>query len=243
MPAITEEQLVAGLKEALANKPADTYSDEGLEWFADVAGMVAAYRSGAAVRLRGLLSRISEVDAGNEFFSHLRYNAVKEFYIEARTIYTTLRLQTNSFTTAQVSRGQVHDYFEEVRQLIGASTTDILFIDPYIDAEFVERYLPQIPAGVSVRLLTSTGRVASLAPALALYRQQHQAVQVELRAMPNKAIHDRHLVVDGREVYQSGASFKDGAKNAPTTINQIVDVAPQIISAHESTWAGASIVT
>ena len=35
--------------------------------------------------------------------------------------------------------------------------------------------------------------------------------------------HDPSLFIDGSSCYQSGASFKDGAKNAPTTLTQITD--------------------
>jgi hypothetical protein len=58
-----------------------------------------------------------------------------------------------------------------------------------------------------------------------------------------ESLHDRHLVIDGRDVYQSGASFKDGAKNAATSINQIVDVATEMIIEHESRWSKAQVVT
>lgn len=34
---------------------------------------------------------------------------------------------------------------------------------------------------------------------------------------------DRYVFVDGKACYQSGASFKDGAKLTPTTLTQITD--------------------
>lgn len=238
---ISAEQCVAVLRDLLANRPADTYAAEALDWFADVAGTVSAYDQVKAVPLNMLLGQIAQVAAMNVFAGDARHNAVMRFYMEARAVFRALQLGTNAYTTAQIERGEVYNYFEELRQLIRAAEADILFIDPYIDAEFVERYLPQIPAGVSVRLLTSAGRVGSLAPALTLYRQQHQGVQVQLRTMPNQSIHDRHLVIDRRDVWQSGASFKDGAKNAPTTINQIVDVAAAMIAAHEENWNRATV--
>jgi uncharacterized protein YjiS (DUF1127 family) len=97
----------------------------------------------------------------------------------------------------------------------------VLFIDPYIDATFVTRYLPQVPQAVGVRLLTAERQAAALRQSLNLYQQQHGTV-AELRVVPDRSLHDRHLIIDRRDVYQSGASFKDGARNAPTSINQIV---------------------
>lgn len=218
----------------------DTYSDEALDWYADVAGAVSAFDAGVALRLRALLHQVSDTTAGvgGPVLANRRQAACTEFVVEARTIYTWLRLATNTFVTAQVNAGAVHDYFEEIRQLVAGATRDVLFIDPYIDATFVTRYLPQIPQVVTVRLLTAERQSAALRQSLDLYQQQHSTA-AELRVMPDRSMHDRHLVIDGRDVYQSGASFKDGARNAPTSINQIVDVAADLIRAHEANWAGA----
>lgn len=155
-------------------------------------------------------------------------------------MYTRLRLETNSFTTKQLGKGAVFDYFREVQEIICAATRDILFIDPYLDAEFVSTYLPQVPARITVRLLTVNRQASSLKAALELYNKQYGAA-VQLRAMDNKTLHDRHLVIDGTDVYQSGASFKDGAKSAPTTLNQIVDVAAVMIAAHQHRWDGSTV--
>jgi hypothetical protein len=168
-------------------------------------------------------------------------NAQAEFAARARSLLTQLQLATNTFTTRQLGAGSVHDYFEEIRQLVAGATRDVLFIDPYIDATFVTRYVPQIPQGVTVRLLTAERQANALRQALNLFQQQHGAV-VELRVVPDRSLHDRHLTIDSRDVYQSGASFKDGARNAPTYINQIVDVAADLIRAHEENWASARVV-
>ncbi len=240
--AISADQCVSILGQALSNRPAETYSDDALNWFADVAAAVTAYNPITAVRINSLLSSVSQVDSGsNDLAMRRRFNACAEFMVEARAIYTRLRLETNSFTSAQVAQGQVHNYFEEVRRLIGAATSEILFIDPYLDAEFVTRYLPQVPSGVSVKLLTSEAKAAVMSGSLAAYRGQYGGA-IELRVLPDRSLHDRHLVVDGRDVWQSGASFKDGARNAPTSITQIVDIAPDMIRAHESRWQSARAV-
>lgn len=239
---ITAERCVALLQDELSHRPADTYSEEALDWFARVAGIVSAYNGTSAVRLNSLLPRISGTTAGIQgpVFANARADACTQFFTEARTLHTQLQLETNSFMTRHVGQGEVHDYFEEIRGIVARATQDILFIDPYIDAEFVTRYMPQVPQGVNVRLLTAERQTAGIGPSLALYRQQH-AVQVELRVLPNRSLHDRHLIIDGRDVYQSGASFKDGARNAPTSINQIVDVAVQMIREHEARWAEAQV--
>ena len=43
--------------------------------------------------------------------------------------------------------------------------------------------------------------------------------------------HDRYLFVDGKACYQSGASFKDGARNA-----QITDAFTAVRDTYEAVW-------
>jgi hypothetical protein len=107
-----------------------------------------------------------------------------------------------------------------------------------MNAEFVRRYMPQIPRTAAIRLLTSERFADQMSDALQLFAREY-GVRAELRVLPEKTIHDRHLVIDSDAVYQSGASFKDGARNAPTSINQIVDIAREMIAAHEARWASA----
>lgn len=47
--------------------------------------------------------------------------------------------------------------------------------------------------------------------------------------------------VDRTACYQSGASFKDGAKRAPTTLTQITDAFEAVWNTYEKAWAAAKI--
>ncbi|MFL9582234.1 hypothetical protein [Stenotrophomonas sp. AB1(2024)] len=237
---IPADQCAALLRDALSNRPTDPWSDESLSWFADVAGIVNAYSKIEGVRFGALLGQATASASGimSPTSSMLTLNAQRQFVTQTRSLLTQLQLATNTFITRQLGVGAVHDYFEEIRQLLAGATRDVLFIDPYIDATFVTRYLPQIPQGVTARLLTAERQAAALHQSLNLFQAQH-GTAVELRAMPDRSLHDRHLVIDTRDVFQSGASFKDGARNAPTSINQIVDVAADLIRAHEAHWACA----
>lgn len=241
--SIPADQCAALLRDALSNRPTDPWSDEAVAWFADVVGIINAHDANLGVPFQVLIPRVTQIHSG--IASPVSFSgtldAQTEFITRARSVLTQLRLATNTFTTRQLNAGAVHDYFEEVRQLVTAATRDVLFIDPYIDANFVNRYLPQIPKGVVVRLLTAERQAAALRQSLDLYQQQH-GVTAELRVLPNQSMHDRHLVIDNKDVYQSGASFKDGARSAPTSINQIVDVATNIIRAHEAKWTGARVL-
>jgi len=62
-----------------------------------------------------------------------------------------LRVPTIGPTNLALPQGGVFDYFDEIRKLIEMATADILFVDPYLDADFVSRYLTLARANVVVR--------------------------------------------------------------------------------------------
>jgi hypothetical protein len=148
-------------------------------------------------------------------------------------------LSMRSLTTlgVNVGTGLVFDYFDEVRKSIETAKRDLLFIDPYLDAEFVSRYLPHVSQGVTIRLLARE-RINTLLPAIALIRQQAN-LTIEVRSAPG--FHDRYVIVDRTTCFQSGASFKDGAKKAPTTLTQILDAFPAVLSTYEALWTNGAV--
>lgn len=122
-----------------------------------------------------------------------------------------LRLRTTGPLSIGVEVGRVFEYFDELRKLIETAKSDLLMVDPYLDAEFVSRYLPFVA---------------------------QSGLAIEVRAVGG--FHDRHLFVDGQACYQSGASFKDGAKKTPTVLVQITDAFAGVNATYEQLWANAA---
>jgi hypothetical protein len=149
-----------------------------------------------------------------------------------------LRLKTTGPLSVGVPSGRVFEYFDEVRKLIESAKADLLFVDPYIDAEFVSRYLPLVSDGTAVRILARE-RIQTLKPAVGAFVAQ-TGYSVVIRSATG--FHDRYLFVDGLAGYQSGASFKDGAKKAPTTLTQITDAFSVVLATYEQLWAQATPV-
>jgi len=54
-------------------------------------------------------------------------------------------------------------------------------------------------------------------------------------------IHDRYVFVDNAECFQSGASFKEGAGKAGTTLTQITDAFPAMLETYEDLWAAGKV--
>lgn len=149
-----------------------------------------------------------------------------------------LRMKTVGPMNAVVPAGMVFEYFDEMRKIIEGASKDILFVDPYLDAEFVSQYLPQIKPDVGIRLLASK-YIDKLVPAIKAFAQQNNAI-IELRSA--SSFHDRYVFVDGENCYHSGASFKDGAKNSPTMINQITDAFSAVCKTYEDIWEAGEII-
>jgi hypothetical protein len=129
--------------------------------------------------------------------------------------------------------GGTFDYFDEIRKVIATAATELFFVDPYLDAEFVSRYLIHANKGQAIRLLTSSKKEQSLLTAVDAFIAQYKH-PVEVRI--NNAIHDRFLFIDKAFCFQSGSSFKDGAKKSPTTISQIKDAFDGIWNTYENLW-------
>ena len=122
-----------------------------------------------------------------------------------------LRMKTVVPLTVQIPDGKPFDYFDEIRKITQMASSNLLFIDPYLDAEFISRYLPQITSGVTVQLLTSK-KLSTLLPAVDTFLAQ-SSLQVQVRSV-SSGLHDRYVFVDGTSCYQSGASLEPVVSNA-----------------------------
>jgi hypothetical protein len=163
---------------------------------------------------------------------------VREMMVLLHQARNDLRMRTLGPTNLALPRGGVFDYFDEVRKTIELANQEVLFVDPYLDAEFVSRYLPHVRTGVAIRLLTSDKKLGLLLPAVDLFiKQNSRAVSVR----STNGLHDRYVFIDKGSCYQSGASFKDGAKQAPTTLTQITDAFGPVWETYEKLWAVARV--
>jgi hypothetical protein len=206
-------------------------SDENFAWLGRVAAFVETWNLTKCVPLTAAM---------NDFHGPMAREAQEGFRKIVTLLHQArqdLRMKTVGPVSTAVGRGQVFDYFDEVRKIIEPASRDLLFVDPYLDAEFVSRYLPHAKSGVPIRLLARE-RVSTLLPAVDLFTRQTGATVV-VRSAPN--FHDRYVIVDHSACYQSGASFKDGAKSAPTTLTQITDAFAAVQKTYEGIWTSGKV--
>ena len=233
---MTEEELLGEVEDILRTAPSRSavieHNEDNAVWLGRVSNFIEEWRGPAksvslalsisTLRDRELLRKIVGLDEILTLLHQARYN---------------LRMKTIGPVNTAIGQGAVFDYFDELRKLIETATQDLLFVDPYLDAEFVSRYLSHVKPGVSIRLLTGK-LVPKLLPAVKLFVQQFD-VAVEVRS--TLGFHDRYILVDQNACYQSGASFKDGAKKAPTTLTQITDAFPAVLQTYKDMWDQAKV--
>lgn len=224
-------QLLAEIEDAIRTAPSSPSSPDAIAWIGRSASLLKRWAPSNSIVIdsaaRGALS-ISAALASS-YFSNLLM-----LLHEARH---EIRLDEVGPLSISIDRGSVLDYFEEVRKLMTTARSELFFVDPFLDAEFISRYLPHIPSGVKVRLMGKKG-MAALKPAVDLAGQQ-LSLNIELRSA--STLHDRFLFIDGLRGFSSGASFKDGARLAPTIFTEITDALVGIRTTYEQLWSTATV--
>lgn len=207
-------------------------SDENFAWLGRVAAFIESWNSVKSIPLNMALRDFHGLDA------HIAQQGFRNIMTLLHQARHDLNLNTKGPLNSALNQGQVFDYFEEIRKIIELANQDVFFIDPFLNAEFVSRYLPYIKSGITIRLLARE-LVVTLTPSVQQYIKQTGAT-VSVRS--SKGFHDRYVIVDGFSCYQSGASFKDGAKSAPTTLTQITDAFEVVRKAYEDIWSDSEII-
>jgi len=173
-------------------------------------------------------------------FNHVRSSTgYREIMVALHRARQELKMKTVGPTNVVIPQGAVFDYFDEIRKTIEAATQEIFFVDPYLEADFVARYFPHIHAGVHVRLLTTNWKLSALLAAVDMFAKQ-SGLNVAVRATAT-GLHDRYVFIDKATCYQSGASFKDGGKKAPTTLTQITDAFDAMWNTYDRIWNSATV--
>jgi len=133
--------------------------------------------------------------------------------------------------------GAAYDFFKTLNDIVASANTEIMIVDPYLDAEIFDGYLHALKPAVSVRLL-ATKYVENVRVAATKYRAQFSA-NIELRKSTD--IHDRVVFVDNDQCWVLGASIKDAALRKPTYIAPVAaDVVADKRKHYEIIWAAGT---
>jgi hypothetical protein len=234
--SVTQERLLAEVEDLLRTMPPEATirhdTPENFSWLGRAAAIIENWSQPKGELFTQYLIKFHDNLASP---SHEGFRQIIVLLHQARN---DLRMRTVGPTNTALPHGRVFDYFDEIRKIIELSSAEVFFVDPYLDAEFVSRYLSHVRGGVTIRLLTTGIKLTSLLPAVDLFIQQCGHV-VNLRS--TTGLHDRYIFLDKGYCYQSGASFKDGARLAPPTLTQITDAFEAVLQTYESKWTGSKI--
>jgi hypothetical protein len=233
--SVRKELLLAEVDDLLRHIPPHlSYELKDEEWFSWVGRTAAVIERWSNVKFPTLNVAVELAHRPLDMVATVRgLNTLKSLLYEARA---DLRMEVG-LVSVVVPQGQVFEYFDEIRKVIETARSDVFFVDPYLEADFVSRYLPHVTAGTGVRLLASKNIPALLSAVNVFAKQSGAAIQVR----SSNDIHDRYVFVDKKECYLSGASFKDGAKKAPAVFTQIGDAFQAMWDAYDAIWSKAKV--
>lgn len=234
--SLNKEQLLIEIEDIIRTMPPRPtirhVIPENVAWFGRLSAAIEKWNSTKSALVKGNLDLF--FSNGNARETAHGFTKLLMLLHQAQN---DLRMETLGPTNVAIPHKMSFEYFDEIRKIIELARQDLLFVDPYLDAEFVSRYLPNVAAGVAIRLLTRE-KLATLLPAADAFALQGGAT-VEIRSAQH--FHDRYVFVDSALCYQSGASFKDGAKSAPTTLTQITDAFVAVLKTYEDIWTRAKV--
>ena len=233
-----EERLLPEVEEILRVAPTldefsrDSGSDEHLVWLG---------RAAAAIERWNIVHMptvsVALMDHPSDSIGPCRKTlATLKILLQQAKSDLSVKLDRSSVVVAE---GRVFEYFDELRKVIETARDEVFFVDPYLDADFVSRYLPYVAKGVSIRLLSGSKKRATLLPAVESFAQQ-SGKPISVRV--SDGLHDRYLFIDRTVCHLSGASFKDGAKNSPAILAKITDPFQAMWDTYERQWERGEIV-
>jgi len=207
-----------------------------IKWLSDSEACIRAYGD-------------SEVTA--EFRAHRKWLATASFTTErARNI---LEILFNALANLEfelppglsgtfIPVGSTFDAFVQIGRILKSAQTNVLIVDPYMDESILTSYFSTQPPGVPLRLLTTDKAQAnSVKGGAQNWKSQFgQTRPLELRLAHQKKLHDRLILVDGKDAWTVTQSFKDLAARSPGEIIRTPDVAQLKIDAYEDIWTNAT---
>ena len=231
MPQLPPSQLLSEIEDTIRAVPRDFTHSEAVPWVGRAASLLKRWAPARSIIIdshaHGSLGTRDRLASSN-------FQSVLMLLHEARH---DLRLDEVGPLSIVVEQGQPFDYFDEVRKLLVTAQNEVFFVDPYLSAEFVSRYFPHLQSGIRVRLLGKND-LSALLSAVDLAAQQYH-LQVAVRS--GRTIHDRFVFLDGKRGFNSGASFKDGARLSPTIVTEITDTLLAVQATYEQLWSTATV--
>jgi len=137
---MTKEQLLVEVEDQLGTMPPRATirhgTGENFSWLGRMSAVIEQWNPAMSSTLSEYLDRFHGQSA------HPALEAFRRILTLLHQARHDLRMQTLGPTNQALPRGMVFIYFDEIRKIIELAKTELLFIDPYLDAEFISRRIP-----------------------------------------------------------------------------------------------------
>ena len=145
---------------------------------------------------------------------------------------------------AFIPAGNSFDAMKAVGSVLNNAASEILLLDPYMDATTLTDFASLAPDSVQIRVLAEQGKVKStLKPAILRWQGQYQDRPLVGKLAAPGQLHDRAIFIDKKEVYLVSQSFNALATRSPATIQKLdMETAGLKASAYEQIWQSAAII-
>ena len=162
-----------------------------------------------------LFSEISSLAGAKYNLSSYPSSALKTIRQIAFDALSIAEMKSDSAVNgAFIAVGAAFDFHVVLADILRSSEYDVFLIDPYMDSVVVSDVAPICPENVSIRFLSGdTTHRSSLKPAVESWTKQHGS-RLEAKLIEAKSLHDRLLIIDGKDVFLLTQSVKDFAKSA-----------------------------
>jgi len=152
---------------------------------------------------------------------YISNNLIEQKYINNQVLKNTedIKMLQESFkkfenknkNTDVFYKGQIYDAYSLMIDILNAAKKEIVIIDNYVNKQILD-----ICAKVIKKIIIITNKYSEYD--LKKYQSQYSNIEISV----TKEFHDRFIIIDRKELYHCGASFKDLGKKC-FAINRIED--------------------
>jgi hypothetical protein len=136
--------------------------------------------------------------------------------------------------------GGSFDSYAALSKVFSQAKSDILLVDPYMDDSVLLEFGGAVPEMVTLRLLSD--QATAKLSAARKWKTQYPARELQVRLTLPRSLHDRVILVDGKDAWTITQSLKDLAKRSPAEIVKANDIAALKIAAYEQIWNIAGVL-
>jgi hypothetical protein len=235
------EQILVLLQSAVRDAPSywgERLTEDDLKWLGRVAALLEASGNGrAALEFRIQRDFIGTLMESRAKMMQPLYDVLSELELNAPA----------ALKGAFIPPGDTWNGYAALVKIVQTDCRSVLIVDPYVIADIFMELVPHAVAKESVQILTAKHRERH--PALLAAAQKWRATNPsappsQVRYAPEGSLHDRLIILDGKEVWLVSQSIKDIAKKSAASVTRAeAEVATWKSDHYANVWSSSSPIS